>query len=88
MEFRTRSKSCVLNDLVAKLDRLRDNHPDRGHLSANSVCQYFDIKDRIEALDGVGVCVATCPFFGAMVDGLMAGEALADAAISAGLIRH
>jgi hypothetical protein len=32
VEFRTRSKSCVLRDLVAKLERLSHNHPDRPHL--------------------------------------------------------
>jgi hypothetical protein len=29
MEFRTRSKSCVLSDLTAKLESLPEEHPDR-----------------------------------------------------------
>ena len=28
MEFRTRSKSCVLDDLIAKLETLPHKHPD------------------------------------------------------------
>ena len=32
IEFRTRSKSHVLNDLVEKLRSLPQNHPDRPHL--------------------------------------------------------
>jgi hypothetical protein len=33
MVFRTRSKRRVLDDLVAKLEALPANHPDRTHLS-------------------------------------------------------
>jgi hypothetical protein len=32
VEFRTRSKSCVLRHLIAKLDSLPPKHPDRPHL--------------------------------------------------------
>jgi hypothetical protein len=32
VEFRSRSKSSVLNDLVAKLESLPQKHPDRPHL--------------------------------------------------------
>ena len=32
MVFRTRSKQCVLNDLVAKLEALPTDDPDRPHL--------------------------------------------------------
>jgi hypothetical protein len=33
VEYRTRTKSRVLDDLVEKLRRLPSNHPDRAHLT-------------------------------------------------------
>jgi hypothetical protein len=33
VEFRTRSKPCVLRDLIAKLETLPQHHPDRPHLT-------------------------------------------------------
>ena len=47
MEFRTRSKSCVLDDLVEKLRQLPRPHPDRPHLIRMIIGLSHEIGRRI-----------------------------------------
>jgi hypothetical protein len=44
VEFQTRSKSCVLDDLVAKLGTLPQRHPDRPNL----IRMILGLRDEIE----------------------------------------
>jgi len=44
MEFRTRSRSRVLDDLIDKLRKFPQNHPDRPHL----IRMIIGLRDEIE----------------------------------------
>ena len=50
MEFRTRSKTTALNALVAKLETLPDNHPDRPNL----VRMILGLRGEFETLSSGG----------------------------------